>query len=130
MTLEKGKGYQEKAGEYFKNHPHEEASADQDEEEVIHSPGELPPFWQPSIKGEQKIGRLKSIRKTKFSEALHLMTEQGMVSIPLGDALVDVNWERYIGRILTITFDGFVETKSGNKLRDFLVTVRWGKTPF
>ena len=91
-------------------------------EESILEPGDLPPFWQPTEKGDKRRGELRSVRKTKFNEALRLLTAEGMIAVPVGDAMADVNFEALVGRILTLEFTGFVETKGGNKLRTFRIT--------
>lgn len=118
---EREKTYKEEAEAYHRDHP-PSAGAGGETEESILEPGDLPPFWQPTEKGDKRRGELRSVRKTKFNEALRLMTAEGMIAVPVGDAMADVNFEALVGRLLTLEFTGFVETKGGNKLRTFRIT--------
>ncbi len=112
--------------EYLKAH----GEPGEDAEETLLEPGDLPPFWQPVTQGEAKVGELRSIRPTKFGDALHLLTAEGMISIPIGAAMADLDFEKHVGRILTVTFTGTVETKAGRQLRTFRITAKRDKTPF
>jgi len=90
----------------------------------------LPPFWQPDIEGEVRIGVVMSIRQTKFSPSVHLLTEEyGLISIPVGGALKDIAWDKYIGRAVKFTFKGWILTKGGNKMRDMDVRGKKGQDP-
>jgi hypothetical protein len=46
--------------------------------------------------------------------------------------MMDIDFERVIGRVLTLRFKGYVETKKGNKVRTFRITAKkeMDKVPF
>jgi hypothetical protein len=117
--------------DYLRDHAeHGEEPGDDADEEIILEPGDLPPFFQPKEKGERVTGEVRSVRKSKYGPTAHLMTAAGMVSVPKSAAMADVNFEKLIGRIVTVTFMGNVETQSGRQMRDYKITARKEKTPF
>jgi hypothetical protein len=94
----------------------------------------LPPFWQPEEEGEIRVGVVMSIRQTRFSPSVHLMTvEYGLISVPVGGALKDIAWDKYIGREVKFTFKGWTVTKGidaeGKPRRLRVIDVRGKKIP-
>jgi hypothetical protein len=135
---EKGKGFDYEAHERLKKELEEagakgledaETSDANEDEELIHDSSDLPPFWKPEVVGEKVQGVVCSVRKTQFEKpAVHFRTPTGMIAVPVSIGLEDVNFEALIGRRLTITFKGLVETKAGRQVKQFRVTAE--RLPF
>ena len=104
-----------------------------DEEEVIGTPGDLPPFWKPLAEGEELVARLIKIKPTKFKTALSLrrMDDGTMITVPIGAGLENYDWPRLIGKVLRFTFAGNIETKTGEMKQFRIAVVKEGEeVPF
>jgi len=106
----------------------EKDAKEEDEEQVVLEPGELPPFWKPGANGDMREGELLSIRKLPYSEVLHVRTDHGVIAIPLSYSMEEVNFWALKGQRLRFVFKGTTETKSGNKLKLFRITKLRAKT--
>jgi hypothetical protein len=92
-------------------------------EEVILRPGDLPPIWKPETVGETMIGELLSIKKLPFGDVLRIRTTRGIEAIPQSVAMGEIDFRELVGRRLRFVFKGAVETKSGNKVKLFQISV-------
>ena len=126
---ERKQGFDYEAHEAEEKGLEDAETSDANEEVLIHDSSELPPFWKPEVVGELIQGVVCSVRKTQFEKpAVHFRTSTGMMAVPVSVGLEDVNFEALIGRRLTITFKGLVETKAGRQVKQFRVTAE--KLPF
>jgi len=92
-------------------------------EEVLLRPGDLPPIWKPETVGETMVGELLSIKKLTFGEVLRLRTKKGIEAVPQSVSMAEIDFREFIGRRLRFIFKGTVETKSGNKVKLFQISV-------
>lgn len=100
---------------------------DEDFEEPI-AGGPLPPFWKPEEVGEELVGEVTAVRKTKefeegrSGEALDVRGAEGMSSVPVSAALSRVDWRRYVGRVVKFVFKGWIDIEqpggTKNRMRD------------
>jgi hypothetical protein len=103
------------------------------DEEVLCDSGELPPFWKPETPGETLKGVLTRIKDTQYGPALRIRDEDEQVHVVgITESIMDIDFERVLGRVLTLRFKGYVETKKGNKVRTFRITAKkeMDKVPF
>jgi hypothetical protein len=71
-------------------------------------------FWKPKYEGEHLIGKLARIAVgAEGRKSLKIMTQDGTKSVGVNFALVDVDWEKYVGKVLDLTFTGEVGTRHG-----------------
>lgn len=92
-------------------------------EEVILVPGNLPPIWKPEKEGETERGELLSIKKLPFGDVLRLRTSHGIIAVPQSVAMAEIDFHELIGSRLRFVFKGVVDTKSGNKVKLFQISV-------
>jgi hypothetical protein len=100
-----------------------EDAALEEGEEVLLRPGDLPPIWKPEAIGEAQVGELLSIKKLPFGDVLRLRTAAGIIAIPQSVAMAEIDFREMIGRRLRFVFKGAVDTKSGNKVKLFQISV-------
>jgi hypothetical protein len=95
------------------------------DEEVLCDSSELPPFWKPEVPGERLQGVLTRIKETQYGPALRVRdTEERVHTVAINETMMDIDFERVLGRRLTFVFKGYVETKKGNKIRTFKITAK------
>ena len=93
-------------------------------EVTILKPGDLPPIWKPETVGEVLVGELLSIKKLTFGDVLRIRTAKGIEAVPQSVAMAEIDFRELIGRRLRFIFKGTVETKSGNKVKFFQISVK------
>lgn len=80
----------------------------EDEEEVLAGPSELPPFWNPTEKGQTLEARLVSIHDTRFNPVLRVR-ERGtgeLYGVPVRLALAEVDWPKHLNALIRFTYFG------------------------
>lgn len=92
-------------------------------EEILLKPWVLPPFWKPEAEGEARTGELLSIRRLPFGEVLRVRTANGIIAISQSIAMAEIDFRPLVGRRLRFIFKGTVDTKSGNKVKLFQISV-------
>jgi hypothetical protein len=108
---------------------------DTDFEEPI-AGGPLPPFWKPETEGEELIGEVTAVRKTKdfgegrSGEALDVRAAGELHSIPISAALSRVDWQRYVGRVVKFVFKGWLDLDGGTRMRDIEARPKKEDVPF
>lgn len=75
-------------------------------------------FWKPKYEGEHLIGKLTRIGRAVNADgtvrlSLKLSTATGPMSVGVNFALADVDWEKYVGMVLDLTFTGEVGKRHG-----------------
>jgi hypothetical protein len=93
-----------------------------EEDIVLLDPSAKPNFWKPKKVGEEVVGKLTTIVKTKFGDTLSLITSSGLVVIPISTALARVDFVSYRGRSLYFRYEGTV----GRNCRLFKVVLLKG----
>jgi len=82
--------------------------------------------WKPIKKGETVTGKLIAISETKYNPVLRIKTDSGVESVPVSTFLEDIDFESYIGDIITFVYQGVV----GRGCKIYKVSVTQENLPF
>ena len=69
--------------------------------------------------GDQLQGRILERYKAQYGLAYHLENSQGEKFYFFGSSQLDRELDGCVGRIVSITYRGTIETKSGRNMKDF-----------
>ena len=74
---------------------------------ILKEPGKGMEIWKPTEKGQNVVGKLLKISQTRFNEVLRISTElDGVISVPVSTFLEDIDFKRYVGQVISLTFEG------------------------
>jgi len=87
---------------------------------ILKEPGQGMEMWKPKEKGQNITGKLLKISQIRFGSILRISTEfEGVVTVPVSTFLEDIDFEKYIGQIVSLTFEGI----AGRGCKLFTVSV-------
>jgi len=96
----------------------------EDDEQRLIVTGALPPFWKPEVIGEEREGEVIKVRTLEKGDVVHLQTlEDAVISVPVSVTMAEIDFRAMIGQRLRFRFLGTADTKTGNKVKLFRISV-------